>query len=169
MGAGALEPDPPLLWALTKSQRRNQQHKRSRQKKTAARTHERQVGVPFLCVSTRLPWALGKVAASVEKQFGPSAEYSKFNRAADLLCNYLLALVHGAVEEGEVLGVEFAGDEVGEVAGLHQSPTKPADDKAGNAFRCRSTSLSRRAQLRPRACRVLRRASLQFFGSLHLS
>ena len=94
MGAGALEPDPPLLRALTKSQRRNQQHKRSRQKKTAARTHERQVGVPFVCVSTRLPWALGKAAASVEKQFGPSAVHGKSDRAADLLCKHLLALVH---------------------------------------------------------------------------
>ena len=50
--------------------------------------------MPFVCVSTRLPWALGKVAASVEKQFGPSAVHGKSDRAADLLCKYLLALVH---------------------------------------------------------------------------
>ena len=54
------------------------------------------------CVSTRLPWVLVKVAASVEKQFGPSAVYGKSNRAADLLCRHLLALVHNVVEEGEV-------------------------------------------------------------------
>ena len=49
------------------------------------------------CVGTRLPWALGKVSASAEKQFGPSAVYSKSNRAADPLCKNLLALVHSAV------------------------------------------------------------------------
>ena len=64
-------------------------------------------------VSTRLPWVLDKVTASVKKEFGPSAVYGKSNRAADLLCGHLLALVHSAVEKGEVLGVEFAGDEVG--------------------------------------------------------
>ena len=31
------------------------------------------------CVSTRLPWVLDKVAASAEKQFGPSAVYGKSN------------------------------------------------------------------------------------------
>ena len=45
------------------------------------------------CVSTRLPWVLDEVTASVEKQFGPSAVYGKSNRAADLLCKHLLALV----------------------------------------------------------------------------
>ena len=55
------------------------------------------------CVSTPLPWALDKVtAASVEKQFGPSAVYGESNRAADPLCKHLLALVHSVVEEGEV-------------------------------------------------------------------
>ena len=87
------------------------------------------------CVSTRLPWVLDKATASVEKQFGPSAVYGKSNRAADPLCNHLLALVHSAVEEGEVLGVESAGDEVGEVADLHRNLTKRADDKPENASR----------------------------------
>ena len=63
------------------------------------------------CVCTRLPWVLDKVATSVEKQFGPSAVYGKSNRAADSLCTPLFALVHSVVEEGEVLGVEFAGDD----------------------------------------------------------
>ena len=62
------------------------------------------------CVSTRLLWVLDKVAASVEKQFGPFAVYGKSNRAADPLCKHLLVLVHSAVEEGEMLGVEFAGE-----------------------------------------------------------
>ena len=70
------------------------------------------------CVSTRLPWVLGNVATSVEKQLSPSTVHGKSNRAADSLCKHLFALVHSAVEEGEVLGVEFAGDMVGEVAGL---------------------------------------------------
>ena len=87
------------------------------------------------CVSARLPWVLGKVTASVEKVPGPSAVYGKSNRVADLLCKHLLALVHSVAEEGEVLGVEFAGDKVGEVADLHRNPTKLADDKAGNASR----------------------------------
>ena len=34
------------------------------------------------CASTRLLWVLGKVTASVEKQFGPSAVYGKFDLAA---------------------------------------------------------------------------------------
>ena len=51
------------------------------------------------CVSTRLPWVLGKAAPSVEKQFVPSAVYGKSNRAADSLCKRLLALVHSAVKE----------------------------------------------------------------------
>ena len=96
------------------------------------------LGVVLIClayVSTRLPWILDKVTASVEKEFGPSAVYGKSNRAADLPCKHFLALVHSAVEEGEVLGVEFAGDEVGEVADLHRNLTKRADDKAGNASR----------------------------------
>ena len=71
------------------------------------------------CVRTRLPWVLGKVTASAEKQFGPSAVYCKVNRAADPLSKHVLALVHSAVEEGEVPGVEFAGDKAGEVADLH--------------------------------------------------
>ena len=78
------------------------------------------------CVSTRLPWVLDKIATSVEKQLGPSAVYGKSNRAADLLCEHLLALAHSAVEEGEVLSAEFAGDEAGEVADLHRiSPNAP--------------------------------------------
>ena len=31
----------------------------------------------LVCVSTRLPWVLEKVAASAEKQFGPSAVYGE--------------------------------------------------------------------------------------------
>ena len=85
------------------------------------------------CVSTRLPWVLDKVATSVEKQFGPSAVYGKSNRAAHSLCEHLFALVHSVVEEGEVLGVEFAGDKVGEVADLHRNFTECADDEARNA------------------------------------
>ena len=61
--------------------------------------------------------------------------YGKSNRAADSLGKLSLALVRSVVEEGEVLGVEFAGDEVGEVADLHRNLTKHADDKAGNASR----------------------------------
>ena len=45
----------------------------------------------------------------------------------------MLALVHSAVEEGEVLGVVFAGDVVGEAADLHRNLTKFADDKSGIA------------------------------------
>ena len=75
------------------------------------------------CVSTRLSWVLHKVATSVEKQFGPSAVYGKSNRAAHSLCKCLFALVHSVVEEGEVLGVEFAGDKAGEVADLHRNFT----------------------------------------------
>jgi len=52
------------------------------------------------CVSTRLSLVLEKVATSVEKQFSPSAVYGKSNRAADLLCEHLFALVHSVVEEG---------------------------------------------------------------------
>ena len=55
--------------------------------------------------------------------------YGKSNRAADPLCKRLLALVHSVAEEGEVLGVDFAGDEVGEVADLHRNLTKRVDDK----------------------------------------
>ena len=94
--------------------------------------------VDLIClasVSTQLPWVLGKVRASVEKQFGPSADYGKSNRAADPLCKHLLALVRSVVEEDKVPGVEFAGEEVGEVADLHRTPTKCANDKAGNASR----------------------------------
>ena len=65
-----------------------------------------------------------------EKEFGPSAVYGKSNRAAGLLCKHLHALVYNAFEEDEVLGLEFAGDEIGEVADLHQNLTKRADDKA---------------------------------------
>ena len=78
---------------------------------------------------------MDKVTASVETEFGPSAVYGKSNRTADLLCKNLLALVHSAVEEGEVLGVEFLGDEVGEVADLHRNLTKRDDEKAGKASR----------------------------------
>ena len=46
------------------------------------------------CASTRLPWVLYKVTASVEKEFCLSAVYGKSNSAvADLLCKHLLALV----------------------------------------------------------------------------
>ena len=91
--------------------------------------------VCLACLGTRLPWALDKVMGSAEKQFGSSAVYDKSNRAADLLCERLLALIHSAVEEGEMPGVEFAGDEACEIADLHRNPTKRADDKAGNASR----------------------------------
>ena len=60
------------------------------------------------CVGARLPWVLDKVAASVEKKFGPSAVYGKSNRGADSLCKHLFALVHSYVEESEVFGVEFS-------------------------------------------------------------
>ena len=96
------------------------------------------------CVGTRLPWVLDEVTASVEKQLGPSAVYGRSNRAAGLLCKHLLALVHSVVEEGEVLGVEFAGEEVGEVADLHRNPTRRADDKAGNASRVANICLKMR-------------------------
>ena len=56
--------------------------------------------------------------ACVSKQFGPFAVYGKSNRAADSMCEHLLALVNSVVEEGEVLGVEFVGGKVGEVADL---------------------------------------------------
>ena len=94
------------------------------------------LGVVLICfasVNTRLPWVLDKVTASVEKQFGPSAVYGKSNRATDLLCKHSLTLVHSAVKEGEVPGVEFAGDEVHEFADLYRNLTKRADDKTGNA------------------------------------
>ena len=87
------------------------------------------------CVSTRLSWVLDKIATSVEKQFSPSAVYAKYNRAAHSLCEHLFALVHSIVEEGEVLGVEFAGDKVGEVADLNRNFTECADDEARNAPR----------------------------------
>ena len=81
------------------------------------------------CVSTRLPWVLDKVATSVEKQFGPSAVNGKSNRAADSLCEHLFALVYSVAEEDEVLGVEFAGDEVGGSArsrtSIETSPNAP--------------------------------------------
>ena len=76
-------------------------------------------------------------AESAEKQFCPSAVCSKSNHAADPLCEHLLALVRSVVEEDEVLGVEFAGEEVSEVADLHQNLTQCADDKAGSSFLCR--------------------------------
>ena len=76
-------------------------------------------------MSTRLSWVLDKVATSAEKQFGPSAVYGKSNRAAHSPCEHLFALVHSAVEEDEVLGVEFAGDNVGEVADLHRNMPHP--------------------------------------------
>ena len=76
------------------------------------------------CVSTRLPMVLDKVPASFEKPFGQSAVYGKPIRAADPLCKHLLALVLSVVEEGEVLGVEFAGDEAGEVADLNRNLIK---------------------------------------------
>ena len=47
----------------------------------------------------------------------------------------MFALVHSVVEESEVLGVEFAGDEVGEIANLRRNHTKRADDEAGDAPR----------------------------------
>ena len=39
------------------------------------------------------------------------------------------------MEESEVFGVEFASDEVGEVADLHRNLTKRTDDEAENAPR----------------------------------
>ena len=89
------------------------------------------------CLSTRLPWVLDKVTASVEKQFCPSAVYGKSNRTADPLP----ALVHSAIEEGKVLGVEFVGEEVGKVADLHRNLTKRADDIAGNLSRAAGVHL----------------------------
>ena len=74
------------------------------------------VPICLACVSTRLSWVLDKVATSADKEFGPSALYGKYNRAANSLCEYLFALVHSVVEEGEVFGVEFVGGKVGEVA-----------------------------------------------------
>ena len=96
------------------------------------------LGVVLICLAcggARLPWVLYKVAASVERQFGLSAMYGKSNRAADSLCKHLFALAHSVIEESEVLGVEFAGDEVGEVANLNRYLTKRADDEAGDAPR----------------------------------
>ena len=73
--------------------------------------HQRAHGGPILVqVKYARGRVLDKVTASVEKQFGPSAVYGKSNRATDLLCKHLLALVHSVVEEGEVLGIGFAGD-----------------------------------------------------------
>ena len=43
--------------------------------------------------------------------------------------------------EGEVLGVEFAGDEVGKAADLHRIVTKRADDQAGNVPRVPGVNL----------------------------
>ena len=51
------------------------------------------------------------------------------------MCEHLFALVYSAVEEGELLGVEFAGGKVGEVADLHRNFFECADDEAGNAPR----------------------------------
>ena len=65
----------------------------------------------------------------------PPANLKTCAKQASPYRKHLLALVHSAVEQGEVLGVDFAGDEVGEVADLHQNLTKRADDKAGNASR----------------------------------
>ena len=65
----------------------------------------------------------------------PSAVYGKSNRAAHSLCEHFFALVHSVVEEGEVLGVEFAGDKAGEVADLYRNFTECADDEARNAPR----------------------------------
>ena len=45
------------------------------------------------CVSKRLPWALDKVTASVEKQFGPSAVFGKSNRAASFLFSHLVTKI----------------------------------------------------------------------------
>ena len=45
-------------------------------------------------------------------------------------------------EEGEVLGAELAGDEVGEVSDLRRGPTERADDKAGRAPQVVSAYLS---------------------------
>ena len=96
------------------------------------------LGVVLICLTfviTRLPWVVDKATESAEKQFGSSTVYGKSNRAANLMCKHLLALVHNVVEEGEMLGVEFAGDEVGEVADLNQNLTKRADERAGGASR----------------------------------
>ena len=95
-------------------------------------------GVALVClayVGAWLPWVLDKVAEPAEKQFGPSAVYGKSNQAPDSLCKHFFALVYSVVEESEVLGVEFAGDEDGEVANLHRNHTERADDEAGDAPR----------------------------------
>ena len=85
------------------------------------------------CVRTRLPWVLDKVAASVEKEFGPSALYGKTNRAADLPCKHSLTFVHSAVQEGEVLGVVVAGDEVGKVATFFSRQQRRSADAVGRS------------------------------------
>ena len=89
----------------------------------------------FACVGAWLPWVLNKVAAPVEKPLGPSVVYGKSNQASGSLCKHLLALIHSVVEESKVLGVEFAGDEVGELANLHRNLTERADDEARDAPR----------------------------------
>ena len=71
----------------------------------------------FLLAST----SPATIIASPQDQLGPSAVYGKPNRAARSLCEHFFALVHSAVEEGLVLGVEFAGDKADEVADLHRN------------------------------------------------
>ena len=65
--------------------------------------------VGLACAGTRLPWVLSQITAPVEKKSGPSAVYSKSDRAAGPICEEALALVHGIVEEGELPGAELAG------------------------------------------------------------
>ena len=81
------------------------------------------VFVCLACVGTRLPWVLGEIAAPFEKQFGPSAVYSKSGRAADPLCGDAATSVLDDNEEGGVLGAVLVGDEAGGVVGfLSRSP-----------------------------------------------
>ena len=64
-----------------------------------------EVALIFLaCVSKRLAWVLDKVTASFENLVEPSAVYTESIRAADPLFKHFLALVHSAVEGGEVPG-----------------------------------------------------------------
>ena len=59
--------------------------------------------VRLACVGTWLPWVLGEVTAPAKKQFGPSTEHSKPDRAADPVWEDAIALVLGVVGEGAVI------------------------------------------------------------------
>ena len=61
-----------------------------------------------------------------------------------------------------MLGVEFAGAEVGEVADLHRNLTKRADEKAGNAPRVVRVHLGLDG---PNCVRVRAELCVEFLGS----